>query len=137
VHYKASDRYLHELFYPDLSQVWERNNRLKLYAEGHQRLSEPLYNLALVALALSAVLGGGFSRLGYGKRILTAIAVAAVTRIAGFGVQAIADDNVWLNILQYATPLAAVAWGLHQVFQGLPRTSRSAPRAALAAAGAA
>jgi lipopolysaccharide export system permease protein len=133
VHYKASDRYLHELFYPDLSQVWERNNRLKLYAEGHQRLSEPLYNLALVALALSAVLGGGFSRLGYGKRILTAIAVAAVTRIAGFGVQAVADDNVWLNILQYATPLAAVAWGLHQVFQGLPRTSRAAPRVALAA----
>lgn len=127
VHYKASDRYLHELFYPDLTQVWEKQNKLKLYAEGHARLAEPLYNIALVILALSAVLGGGFSRLGYGKRILTAIAVAAVTRIAGFGVQAVADDNVWLNVLQYAVPLAAVAWGLGQVFHRQARVPRAPP----------
>ncbi len=133
VHYKASDRYLHELFYPDLTQLWERQNRLKLYAEGHARLAEPLYNIALVALALSAVLGGGFSRLGYGKRILTAIAVAAVTRIAGFGVQAVADDQVWLNALQYAVPLAAIAWGLGQVFQR-PARPRPAPAVAALAA---
>ena len=136
VHYKASDRYLHELLYPDLSQAWERQNRLKLYAEGHARLAEPLYNIALVALALSAVLGGGFSRLGYGRRILVAIGAAAVTRIAGFGVQAVADDNVWLNALQYAAPLAAIYWGLGQVFRRPARTAR-ARRLALAPAGAA
>ena len=138
VHYKASDRYLHELFYPDLTQVWERQNRLKLYAEGHARLAEPLYNIALVALALSAVLGGGFSRLGYGKRILTAIAVAAVTRIAGFGVQSVADDEVWLNVLQYAVPLVAIAWGLGQVFHRPPKPRQAPSTVALAApAGAA
>jgi lipopolysaccharide export system permease protein len=137
VHYKASDRYLHELFYPDLTQVWERQNRLKLYAEGHARLAEPLYNIALVTLALAAVLGGGFSRLGYGKRILTAIAVAAVTRIAGFGMLAVADDQIWLNALQYAVPLAAIAWGLGQVFHK-PARPRRAPAGVLAApAGAA
>lgn len=138
VHYKASDRYLHELFYPDLTQPWERQNRLKLYAEGHARLAEPLYNIALVALALSAVLGGGFSRLGYGKRILTAITVAAVTRIAGFGVEAVADDQVWLNALQYAVPIAAIAWGLGQVFNRPARPRPAPPASALAApAGAA
>jgi len=138
VHYKASDRYLHELFYPDLTQVWEQQNRLKLYAEGHARLTEPLYNIALMALALSAVLGGGFSRLGYGKRILTAIGLAAVTRIAGFGVQAVADDQVWLNVLQYAVPLAAIAWGLGRVFHRPPRPRPAPLVAALAApAGAA
>ncbi len=129
VHYKVSDRYLHELFYPDLTQPWEKANKLKLYAEGHARLAEPLYNITLVVLALSAVLGGGFSRLGYGKRILTAIAVAAVTRIAGFGVQTVADDQVWLNGLQYAVPLIAIAWGLSQVFHRPPRP-RPAPIAA-------
>jgi lipopolysaccharide export system permease protein len=138
VHYKISDRYLHELFYPDLSQPWEKSNKLKLYAEGHARLAAPLYNIALVILALSAVLGGGFSRLGYGKRILTAIAVAAVTRIAGFGVQTVADDEVWLNVLQYAVPLAAIAWGLGQVFHRPPRPRRALPATVLAApAGAA
>jgi lipopolysaccharide export system permease protein len=138
VHYKASDRYLHELFYPDLTQIWEKQNRLKLYAEGHARLAEPLYNIALVALALSAVLGGGFSRLGYGRRILVSIAVAAVVRIAGFGVQAVADDNVWLNLLQYAVPVGTVIWALGQVFQRQVRKRPTkARRMALAAAGAA
>jgi lipopolysaccharide export system permease protein len=138
IHYKASDRYLHELFYPDLTQPWEKANRLKLYAEGHARLAEPLYNIALVVLALSAVLGGGFSRMGYGKRILVAISVATVTRILGFGVAAVADDNVWLNALQYAVPLGATAWGLNQVFRRRrPRTAKAPPRLALAPAGAA
>jgi lipopolysaccharide export system permease protein len=117
VHYKASDRYLHELFFPDLTQVWEQQNRLKLYAEGHARLSEPLYNIALVALALAAVLGGGFSRMGYGRRITTAAALAAGVRIAGVGVQAVCDDSVWLNVLQYAVPLAAVAWAMSRIFR--------------------
>jgi lipopolysaccharide export system permease protein len=117
VHYKASDRYLHELFYPDFSQAWEQQNELKLYAEGHARLAEPLYNIALVTLALAAVLGSGFSRMGYGKRIMTAAALAAVTRIAGVGMQAVADDNVWLNTLQYLVPLAATAWALSRVFR--------------------
>jgi lipopolysaccharide export system permease protein len=136
VHYKASDRYLHELFYPDLTQIWEKQNALKLYAEGHARLAEPLYNIALVVLALSAVLGGGFSRLGYGRRILMAIGLAAVARIMGFGVQAVADDNVWFNLLQYAVPVAAAAWGLHQLFRRRRRVAK-APPLGLAQAGAA
>ena len=115
--YKASDRYLHELFFPDLTQTWEQRNRLKLYAEGHSRLSSPLYNLALVALALSAVLGGGFSRMGYGRRILVAAALAALVRIVGVGVEALCDDNVWFNLLQYAVPLAAVWWAMSRVFR--------------------
>ncbi len=116
VHYKTSDRYLHELFFPDLSQSWERNNRLKLYAEGHSRLSSPLYNFAMVCLALAAVLGGGFSRLGYGRRIAIAGAAAAATRIVGVGIQAICDDNIWFNVLQYAAPAAVALWALTIVF---------------------
>ena len=59
VHYKPSDRYLHELLYPDLTQDWEQRNRLKLLAEGHSRLATPLYNLSFICLALLAILGGG------------------------------------------------------------------------------
>jgi hypothetical protein len=77
VHYKPSDRYLHELFFPDLQQDWERRNRLDLLAEGHARLASPLYNIAAMALALCAILGGGFSRLGYGRRIAALGPIAA------------------------------------------------------------
>ncbi|HYG27601.1 MAG TPA: LptF/LptG family permease, partial [Caulobacteraceae bacterium] len=37
IRYKASDRYLHELFFPDLTLEGEAENRLKYLAEGHSR----------------------------------------------------------------------------------------------------
>ncbi|HEY8617814.1 LPS export ABC transporter permease LptF [Phenylobacterium sp.] len=117
IHYKPSDRWLHELFFPDLAQDWEKKNRLSLLAEGHARISTPLYNIAFMALALSAIIGGGFSRLGYARRIAMMGAVAAVTRIFGFVVQAACEENAWLNVLQYVIPLGAMAFGLRAIFK--------------------
>ncbi len=117
VHYKPSDRYLHELFFPDLEQDWERRNRLEMLAEGHARLATPLYNIAFMALAVSGIIGGGFSRMGYGRRIAAVGAVAAVSRILGFIVQAACEESAWLNVLQYAIPLATTALALRGVFR--------------------
>lgn len=117
VHYKPSDRYPHELFFPDLKQAWEQRNRLSLLAEGHARIATPLYNIAFMAMALSAIIGGGFSRLGYGRRIAVVSALAAVTRILGFVVQAGCEDNAWLNIMQYGVPLIATAFALRSIFR--------------------
>ena len=127
VRYKQSDRFMHELFSPDLSQEWERKNQKKLLAEGHARLSTPLYNLTFMVMALAAVLGAPFSRLGYGGRIAMIGAAAAVVRIIGFAVQAACDDEIWLNVLQYAVPVAGMAWGFWSIFR--PRAGTSgAPR---------
>ena len=104
--YHPSDRYLHELFFPDLRRPWERANARKLFAEGNQRLSTPLYDLAFMALALAAVLGGAFSRLGYGARIGAAAAFGVGVRVLGFVANALGDNNAGANVLQYATPLA-------------------------------
>jgi lipopolysaccharide export system permease protein len=117
VHFKPSDRYLHELFFPDLQQDWERRNRLDLLAEGHARLASPLYNIAFMALALAAIIGGGFSRLGYGRRIAIMGAVAAGVRLIGFQVQAACEDSAWLNALQYVVPLATTWIALAVVFR--------------------
>jgi len=117
IHYKPSDRYLHELFFPDLQQSWEQRNRLKLLTEGHARLSTPLYNIAFMAMALAAVIGGGFNRAGYGRRILVAGAAAVAVRILGFVMQAASEAGAWLNILQYAVPLLATAVSLRMLFR--------------------
>ncbi|HEX3915895.1 MAG TPA: LPS export ABC transporter permease LptF [Caulobacteraceae bacterium] len=103
--YHPSDRYLHELFFPDLRQPWERANLKKLLSEGNQRLSTPLYDLAFMSLALAAVLGGAFSRLGYGARIGAAAAFGVGVRVLGFIANALSDGDVMANILQYSTPL--------------------------------
>lgn len=117
IHYKPSDRFLHELLFPDLQQGWEQRNRKALLAEGHARLATPLYNIAFMAMALSAIIGGGFSRLGYAKRIATLAGAAAVVRILGFIAQSASEDSVWVNTLQYAIPLGATAFALRGVFR--------------------
>jgi len=117
VRYKVADRYLHELLFPDLTQAWERENRVKMLAEAHSRIAGPLYSIAFVMMALAAVLGGSFSRVGYGRRIALIAAGATVVRVVGFGVQSAAGDNAALNILQYMVPAAATAWAAKQVFR--------------------
>ena len=117
IHYKISDRYLHELVFPDLTQTWERQERVTMLAEANARLSGPLYNIAFMAMALAAVIGGSFSRLGYGRRIVAVGAAAAVVRIAGFAVQALCADLVWLNVLQYLIPIGAAWWAFGELFR--------------------
>jgi len=107
--YKLSDRYLHELFFPDTRRAWERANLYKMLAEGHSRLASPLYNIAFMAMALAAVIGGPFSRLGYGPRIAVAAATALVVRTVGVGVQAAAAGAPFVNLAQYLVPLGATA----------------------------
>lgn len=125
VTYKVPDRYMHELLYPDLSQPWERDNRLKMLAEAHARLATPLYCIAFMAMALAAVIGGPFSRLGYSRRIVIIGAASGLVRIAGIACQALCDNGAWINILQYAIPLAAGFWAWRQLFR--QPVSRSAP----------
>jgi lipopolysaccharide export system permease protein len=117
VHFKTSDRYLHELVFPDLTQAWEQQYRGKMLSEANARLASPLYSLAFMSIALAAVLGGAFSRLGYSGRIAAAAGVVAAVRILGFAIQAMAIHNSWLNAGQYLVPIAAAVLALNIVFQ--------------------
>jgi lipopolysaccharide export system permease protein len=133
--YKLSDRWLHELFFPDLRGAWERANRSKMLAEGHSRIADPLYNVAFMALALFAVIGGSFSRLGYGARIGAAAFAALLVRVAGLVAQSAASASPALNLLQYAAPLGATALALGLLFAGR-RQAAARRRQPLALAGA-
>lgn len=123
VTYEASDRYLHELLFPDMSRAYELKNRDKLAAEGHARLASPLYSITFMAMAFAAVLGSSFSRLGYGRRIAVAGAAAALVRIVGFSVQSACEDTPALNVLQYLIPIVVTAWALGQLFRRVERRS--------------
>lgn len=107
--YKESDRYMHELFFPNMALDWERGNWKKLHAEGHARLASPLYNLTFMLLAIVAVLGGRFSRGGYGRRIAAVAGIAAFVRILGIAAETAAIETAILNIFQYAVPLVPAA----------------------------
>ena len=124
LHFKTADRYLHELMHPDLTQLWEQRNKKQMLAEAHYRLSSPLYSITFMAWALWAVLGGPFSRLGYGRRVARAALAVALVRLLGFGVQAACGSNTHLNILQYALPILPAVIALRPVFANLRRPKK-------------
>lgn len=103
---ELTERYLSELFNPDLSNPWDRRNAGELIAEGHNRLASPLYAFAYIFLALYALVGGAYSRRGYTIRIALACAAAGALRISGFVTQGFAAQTAQ-NWLQYAIPIGA------------------------------
>ena len=104
---ELTERYLSELFNPDMTNAWDRENAGKLMAEGHNRLASPLYAFAYVLLAVYALIGGAYNRRGYAIRIAIACAGAGALRIAGFVAQGFAAE-VGAYWLLYAIPLAAI-----------------------------
>ena len=125
IRYKPADLWMNELFAPSPALIASSGSRGELLAEAHARLSSPLYALTAMALALSAIMGGAFSRTGYSLRIARMAAVFLLVRIFGYGIVAASAWNGWLNLFQYVLPLAAAAVGLRLVFRALkPRRVR-------------
>jgi lipopolysaccharide export system permease protein len=115
LHLKTSDRYLGELFFPSAKDVQNPKRVDKFKAEGHARLSAPLYNLALVLLALAFLARGEHSKMGYGRKIVIAAATGFGIRLIGFVVASAAESDPILNSVQYGIPISvamACAWFL-------------------------
>jgi len=119
IRFKPSDLWLTELFDPTPALLESAGTRGELLAEAHSRLASPLYALAAMALALTAILGGSFSRTGYSGRIAKAAGVFLVVRVVGYGLVAASAWNGALNLLQYLLPLGVSFMALRLLFRAL------------------
>lgn len=108
---KPSDMYLHELLRPDPRSFIYGTQRQEFAAEGHARLAAPLYNVALVMLALCFMVRGEHQRLGYNRRIIICATLGFILRIIGFAIASAAEADTNLNIAQYAVPGLTIAIG--------------------------
>jgi len=134
IRYKSADLWMTQLFQPTPDLVRDTGSRAELLAEAHSRLSSPLYAMTAMAMALTAILGGAFSRTGYSARIAKASAAFLLVRVVGYAVVAASAWNVWLNVFQYLLPIAATAVALRLLFRALkPRKAAYRPFAALKA----
>lgn len=115
--YRASDLWLAELVRPSADMLARTGSRQELLSEAHARMASPLYALAAMALALSAVMGGQFRRTGYGGRVAMAAGAFLVARVAGYGVVAAGAWNVWMAPLQYLIPIGVTVVALRMVFR--------------------
>lgn len=126
IRYKPSDLYLPQLFDPSPRDLERVGTAGELAAEGHSRLSAPLYALVAMAMALTAIMGGAYSRTGYSLRIAKAAGAFLLVRIVGYGIVAASAWNGWLNVFQYLLPIAAAAISLRLLFRALkPRRRRA------------
>lgn len=106
---KSSDRFLHELLRPDPRDYVTPKSRRELAAEGHARLAAPLWNIALVLVALAFILRGQHSKLGNGRKIAICAVTGFILRLIGFAVASSAEADAALNPVQYAIPLIVIA----------------------------
>ena len=129
--FEASDRFLPELLKPDLNYYYDVMVKDELFAEAHSRLSAPLISFGLAGLAVLALVGGDFSRRGYGARLAAFVAIGVVMRIAVVALQSSAADDRSAFVVLYAVPL--VFFGIVMVLLLGGRKRRGRRRAALAA----
>lgn len=130
--FKASDRYLSELFFPDVTNYYDQQNADEFLAEGHSRIADPLNDYAMALLALAFLLRGDLNRLGYGRRLAAAAAAALTVRLVGLTIVAACADTPTLNPLQYLFPLSVCAVAIAALIR--PRAPARKPRRLLATA---
>ncbi|MEM1391145.1 MAG: LptF/LptG family permease, partial [Pseudomonadota bacterium] len=129
---KASDRYLHELVFLDPNDYQDVQDRDKLIAEAHLRVTTPLLSIAMALIAILAVIGGSFSRLGYSQRIIWASVGSLILTILQLSVQSAARSDSIVNIAQWGVPLIAITILSYVIFwRG--RRIKSASREAVTA----
>ncbi len=128
---EPEERYLSELFFPDAT-LGDQTHIDEFRAEGHRRLSSPLYALAFSIIAIVVLLSGQFSRRAQFWRPAMALAIAVMIRLAGLGLENLVEKNPMIIPGLYLWPLFVLGTGLFllsdqgQYWLGAPRAKSSA-----------
>ncbi|MBI3507773.1 MAG: LPS export ABC transporter permease LptF [Proteobacteria bacterium] len=131
---EPGERYVNELLWPDFSESNDRQFAPRLIAEGHTRLSSPLYAMALVLVGLACLLPGDFNRRGLGQRLLFAAACGLGVEALSIALPNLAARSAAAIPFLYAMPLALMALSAWALSGGRFRQRRRADEP-LAAAG--
>jgi lipopolysaccharide export system permease protein len=106
---EPGERYVDELLWPDMTEANDRQYAPRLIAEGHTRLSAPIYALALVLVGLACLLPGDFNRRGLSRRLLVAAACGLGVEALSIAVPNLAARSPAAIPFLYAVPLALIA----------------------------
>src|SRR5262245_41265089 len=108
---ETSERFLSELLEPEFLGPGQEARRGVYLAEGHNRLSGPLYCLAFALIALAATAKGHMLRASYALRLSAAALFGAFLRLLGYAAQGTAARNPAFLWLLYLLPLAGALIG--------------------------
>lgn len=126
----TNPRFLGELLYPDPSLAPKIQSAY--IAEAHNRLSQPLYCIAFVLIALAAVTRGRRGRGAHLLRLTMACFAASGLWIAGYGVRGMAVNTPALCVLFYALPLLGSGVAVWLLMGNHPKPAAAPPAEAAA-----
>ena len=116
------ERFIGQLLHPGDSEG-DKYYRDQLIAEGHGRLTVPLYSLAFVIIALAVLLSGEFNKRGQTVRLVTAVTIGVAVQGAALGLLNLAAKVPEIIPLMYVNALAPSLIGLYVLGRG-PRRGR-------------
>lgn len=129
---EPQERFLKELLRPGDSAT-DQFFSSQLIAEGHRRITAPLYILTYALVGLLALLVGDFNRRGQTVRILAAISFIAVLQLAGLSLFNLSRNALAIIPLTYALPIGTTAVVAYFLFRERRRTDQR-PRVSPASA---
>jgi lipopolysaccharide export system permease protein len=118
VTYKASERPTLSLLSPDPDDEYARENRDRLRAEFHDRLSQPLYPLAFGLIVFAMIGQPKTTRQNRSMATVAAILTAMLVRAAGFGLVTIVPGVPAAWPFLYLLPLGASALAAWSIARG-------------------
>lgn len=112
---EAKERYLGELLNPEpeITDI----QRLEFQAEAHQRITWPLYNLALPLFVLAMLLGGQFNRRGNWRRYTVTLVSVSIIMVGAVGISNMMVKYPDWMFLMYALPLSIGLGSLYYVMR--------------------
>ena len=102
-----------EMFVPELLfPASDGDDASRLIAEGHNRLTWPLFPLAFTLLASAVLLTGEFNRRGQWRRVTLVVLLAGFTLSGSVGLLNLSVKHPWMIGLMYANVLGIMAVSL-------------------------
>ncbi len=117
------ERFIHELLFPT-DTAMDQLHYDRLRAEGHNRVTAPLYAAAFALIALAVLLSGDHNRRGQSRRIVFAIVMTVAVQSGAVLVSGLAARSPVLLPLIYANVLVPMIGALWWLFRA-PRRRRA------------
>jgi lipopolysaccharide export system permease protein len=108
---QPEEMYVTELLFPQA----EGDEAARLVAEGHNRITWPLYPLALTLLAVAVLLTGEFNRRGQWQRIVFVVLVAGLVMSASVVFFNMSLKHPWMIALMYGNVVGLMAASVYVI----------------------
>ena len=118
IEYKPRERYLSQLLHPDKNSFYFKNFPGQFCSELHERLSNPLYPIAFVMIALAAVGQARSTRENRTELLVMGFVGAVGLRLAGFAINTLVAAKAIYTPLLYVLPLGAILFSLISIKRG-------------------